>query len=193
MAETKSTTRRKATTKSTSTTTAKAQEPVAEKIAPKPKTKKPKIPGDLDVSVVSNVTNLLCYNCIKTYGEEVQWSNYGDSQDLSFEELRAMKGRYPRYFRDNWIVLEDSGDYTAEEIYAALGVTKEYENTVTPDTIRELFAQSNDELEESLKSFSRPVKQTVYDVALAQKEAGQFDSISKFEIIRKAAGMDAAR
>lgn len=178
-----------------------AQEPVSQeavtssalesatKTVETPVRKNKKIPNDLMVTVVSNVANLLHYNCVRSYGEEIEWSAYGDSQELSFEELRAMKGRYPRFFRDNWIALEDSGDYTAKELYAALGVGKEYENSVSPAEMEYLLSRPNAELKKTLESFSEPLKKTVYDVVSNRKDAGQFDSISKFEIIKEAAGM----
>lgn len=159
-----------------------------------PVKKRGRVPSDLMVTVVSNVANLLHYNCVRSYGEEVEWSAYGDIQELTFEELRAMKGRYPRFFKDNWVVLNDSGDYTAAELYAALGVGKDYENAITPDNMNDLLDQSSDELEDSLAALSEPMRRTVYEVANSKKEMGQFDSIAKFEIIKKAAGMsDTAR
>lgn len=158
----------------------------------KPSKKKGKIQNNLMIPVISNKPNPIHYNCIRTFGEEMDWSGYGDIQELSFEELRAMKGRYPRFFRDNWIVLGEADDYTPEEIYAALGVTDQYATSVTPDTIMTLLDKSNSQLEEAIDAMPDPVKRTVYDIATQKKESGQFDSISKYNIIKKAAGMDVA-
>lgn len=195
---TKSTTKRAASRKSTAkATTIKKQEVVKESpILGEPEKEKPvevkkprRISNDFLITVVSNKPNPMHYNCIRTFGEELDWSEYGDTQEMTFEELRAMKGRYPRYFNENWIVIDDSGDYTAKEIYAALGVADKYENSISPDSIMDLLNYSNVKLAEELEKLSDPVKRTVYDIAKQKKEVGQFDSISKFEIIKNIAGM----
>lgn len=154
---------------------------VAKKVTPR------KIPLDELVPVASNCMTPLIYVSTRQNGYKVEWENYGDVDYMAISELIAMRGSQRRFFTDNWIVVED-GEYTAEEVYERIGVTKLYEDVVTPETIRDLLNESVANINKRMSKMPDGLKQTVYNYAVKLKDEGEFDSIKKFELIKSIAG-----
>lgn len=151
--------------------------------------KKPnkKVPLDELVPVASNCMTPLIYVSSRQNGYKVEWENYGDVDYITVAELIAMRGSARRFFTDNWIVIQD-GDYTADEVYERIGVTKLYEDVVTPETIKDLFNESTTVISKKMAKMSDGLKRTVYNYAVKLKDDGEFDSIKKFELIKSIAG-----
>lgn len=167
-----------------------SQEPVeAEKPAPVKKRQaiaRKRIPNDEMIIVISSCPNTLVYSSDR---ERLEWDAYGDEQEMPFESLRTMKGMYPRFFKDNWICLADTADYTKEEIYTALGVYDFYKNFVEPADVMTLLNSSADVIEEKMKTFSPALRRTIFGVATQKRNEGEFDSFSKYEVIRNLANV----
>lgn len=162
------------------------KKPVAKKTEPVKKTLR-KVPLDELVPVASNCMTPLIYVSKRQNGYKVEWENFGDVDYMSVSELIAMRGSARRFFTDNWIVIQD-GDYTAEEVYSRIGVTKLYEDVVTPETIKDLLSESVSVISKRMSKMSDGLKQTVYNYAVKLKDEGEFDSIKKFELIKNIAG-----
>lgn len=162
------------------------KKPVVKKTEPVKKTLR-KVPLDELVPVASNCMTPLIYVSKRQNGYKVEWENFGDVDYMSVSELIAMRGSARRFFTDNWIVIQD-GDYTAEEVYSRIGVTKLYEDVVTPETIKDLLSESVSVISKRMSKMSDGLKQTVYNYAVKLKDEGEFDSIKKFELIKNIAG-----
>lgn len=162
------------------------KKPVTKKTEPVKKTLR-KVPLDELVPVASNCMTPLIYVSKRQNGYKVEWENFGDVDYMSVSELIAMRGSARRFFTDNWIVIQD-GDYTAEEVYSRIGVTKLYEDVVTPETIKDLLSESVSVISKRMSKMSDGLKQTVYNYAVKLKDEGEFDSIKKFELIKNIAG-----
>lgn len=161
--------------------------PVVQKKEVVKKTTPRKVPLDELVPVVSNCTTPLIYVSTRQNGYKVEWENYGDVDYMTVSELIAMRGSQRRFFTDNWIIIED-GEYTADEVYARIGVTKLYEDVVTPETIKELLDDSLPNINIRMSKMSNGLKRTVYNYAMKLKDDGEFDSIKKLELIKSIAG-----
>lgn len=161
-------------------------------VAPKKETVKKmrKVPLTTVIGVTNNVTNTLIYASKHLVGYTVEWENYGETQFMELSELNAMRSTDPRFFRDNWVILEDSDGYTADEIYATLGVSNYYKHYVTPTTIDDLFDKSVSEIKTEVSKFSKGMQKTVYNRAKELMAAGRFDSIQKMDAIKKVVGVN---
>lgn len=178
------------------TNEASAEASVEEKATPEkevaeiPKKKKNrKVPLDTMIGVTNNVSNTLIYVSKHMVGYSVEWERYGETQYMELSELNAMRSTDPRFFRDNWVILEDTDEYTADEIYSTLGVANYYKHYVTPTTIDELFDKTAPEIESEVAQFSKGMQKTVYARAKALMAAGKFDSIQKLDAIKRASNI----
>ena len=80
---------------------------------------------------------------------------------MTLGEIVSMKNSQRRFFTDNWIILEDTEDYSAIELYEFLKVTKFYEHILTPDTIDSNFDMDDSTLIRTLSNLSAGMKATI--------------------------------
>ena len=118
-----------------------------------------KIPLDIEVPVVCNVDGGATY--IARNGDTVDWDDFGSQEYMTLGEIVSMKNSQRRFFTDNWIILEDTEDYSAIELYEFLKVTKYYEHILTPDTIDSIFDMDDSTLIRTLSNHSAGMKSTV--------------------------------
>jgi hypothetical protein len=186
--------------KSTSTVTTATTETVSETVKKPPVDKTPKkkvlrkVPPTTLVPVMSNCHTPLIYNSRRQNGYVVEWDSYGVVEYMEVSELIAMRSSALRFYRDNWIVILDCDDgenpYTAEEIYNSIGVASFYKNAITPENIDKLLSKSSAAIEAAMEKLSMGARRTVYEYVCEKKESGEFDSIERFNVIQKMAGID---
>jgi hypothetical protein len=186
--------------KSTNTVTTATMETVSETVKKPPVDKTPKkkvlrkVPPTTLVPVMSNCHTPLIYNSRRQNGYVVEWDSYGVVEYMEVSELIAMRSSALRFYRDNWIVILDCDDgenpYTAEEIYNSIGVASFYKNAITPENIDKLLSKSSAAIKAAMEKLSMGARRTVYEYVCEKKESGEFDSIERFNVIQKMAGID---
>jgi hypothetical protein len=122
---------------------------------------KKKIPLDTNISCKSAVRGTLTYLSKRMAGYQVVWNDFGDEEFLEFQELMSMRSTDLRFFKDNWIVIEDSDEYTAQEIMDALRVSQYYKANVDIDNFDSLFTESPDKIKTEVSKMSSGLKSTV--------------------------------
>ena len=120
-----------------------------------------RIPLDTIVPVICNTVGGAFYSSKKIMGYTVEWEELGSVEYMELGELSSMKNTDKRFFEDNWIVLDDTDEYTATELYDFLKVSKYYKNILTPENIDEVFTYSKDKLVKTITTLSRGLKETV--------------------------------
>lgn len=120
-----------------------------------------RIPLDTIVPVVCNTVGGATYISKKIMGYQVEWDDLGSVEYMELGELASMRNTDRRFFTDNWIVLEDTVEYTAMQLYDFLKVSKYYENVFTPENIDEIFTYSKDKITKTIATLSRGLKETI--------------------------------
>lgn len=161
----------------------------AEEKAETPKLKqtaKKKIPLSYDIACRSGVQGGLIY-VSKKNGYETYWESYGAIEYLTFEELVAMRNGSSAFFKENWIFFEDAEDYTAEEIYYALGVDKYYKSILEMPNIDEVLSLPPVQLEKKIKNASTGIKRAMVSRAKQLLDEGSdiMDSNKKVQLIER--------
>ena len=149
-----------------------------------------KIDSDYLIPVKSNVGGVLYYKSKKTGYEEV-WDETGIVIEMEYGELVSMRNSQKKFFINNWIVFEDTDDYTADEIYKALNVDKYYTSNGLYDSIDDIFSFSAKKIEEVVPTLSKPVKETILTKAytMMAEEDERLDSKAKVKALEKALGV----
>lgn len=120
-----------------------------------------RIPLDTIVTVVCNTIGGATYISKKASGYIVEWEDFGSEEYMELGELVAMRNTDRRFFEDNWIVLEDTDEYDAMQLYEFLKVSKYYNNVFTSRNIDELFSYSKDKIAKTISTLSRGMKETI--------------------------------
>ena len=145
-----------------------------------------KIPLDTIIPVTSNFEGLLYFESKKTMGYSVEWDAYGSTEYIELSELVGMRNSYRRFFEDNWIIVEDTEDYSAGEIYSFLKVEKYYQNVLTPDNINELFKKEPKEVIKIVSTLSNGMKDIIKTKAKVMYDDKKLDSNKMIEALEAA-------
>ncbi len=153
--------------------------------------KKAKIPKDYDIPVKSNVQGKLTYTSKKT-GYTEEWDEIGMVVFLEYDELVSMRNAHKKFYEDNWILIEDTDDYTAEEIYYALNVDKYYKNIAIFETLDDVFSLSVSDIEKIVPTLSVGYKRNIASRAmqLIVDNDVRMDSTAKIKALEKALGIN---
>jgi hypothetical protein len=149
-----------------------------------------KIPLDLNVSCKSAVRGTLTYLSKRMAGYEIVWNDFADEEFVEFQELLSMRNTDLRFFKDNWIVIEDSDEYTAKEIMDALRVSQYYKCNIDVDNFDSLFNESPTKIKEIVSNMSNGLKETVGMRAKQLYNTGKLDSLNRINAFEEALGIE---
>lgn len=150
--------------------------------------KSARIPLDTIVPVICNTVGGAFYSSKKIRGYTVEWDDIGSIEYMELSELSSMKNTDRRFFEDNWIVFDDTEDYTAEELYDFLKVSKYYKSFFTIETIDEIFTYSKDKIQKKISTLSRGMKETVAVRAKQKLDDGKLDK-NIIEVLEESLGI----
>lgn len=153
--------------------------------------KKVQIPMNFEIPVKSNVQGGLVYVSRKT-GYTERWEQMGDVVYLEFQELVSMKNASKRFFTDNWVIILDTEEYTAEQIYYALQVDKYYKNISAFEDIDDVFKLSITDIGKIVPELSNGYKQIIITraITLIKENSPLLDSKKKINALEKALGVE---
>ena len=124
----------------------------------------------------------------KKTGTVYDWSNYGDSAYIEFQDLKAeVHNAKSNYIYSPLFLIED------EEVLALpdfANVRKLYENVISAEEVDELFSLTNQQFRSQLSKLPNGIKNTIKSIARDKIEDGSLDSIQKIKIIDEVLGTD---
>ena len=148
------------------------------------------IPTNAIIPVMSGVHGILTYSSKKTFGYTVDWDDYGAVEYVEYGELLSMRNTQRSFFEKNWIFIQDTDEYSATDIYAALAVEKYYKNIIVGEDLDSLFSMTPDEIKETISTLSDGVKQNIASIAKSKIESGKLDSINRIKALEESIGLD---
>lgn len=148
-----------------------------------------RIPLDTIVPVTSNIKGNLIYVSKKMAGYTINWDDFGSTEYIELSELVAMRNSDRRFFEDNWIICEDTDEYSAMQIYDFLKVSKYYKNVFTPENIDTIFEKEPSQIIKIISTLSKGMKETIAVRAKEKIDTKELDSNSKIEALETALNM----
>jgi len=130
-----------------------------------------KITNDTIVECKSGVVGPLIY-CDKQTGATVEWSEFGEVQEMEYRELVSMRASQRRFFENNWILIEDA------EVLKKLGVERFYKNALTTENFDKVFSMNAAEIKATVPGLSSGTKDAIKAKAILKIKDGTFDSRS---------------
>jgi hypothetical protein len=150
---------------------AEAQKPVTRMVA-----KKSSVGDNEEIIVMNGLTGALRYHSERS-NSTWEFDNFGQTDVMTFAELKIMRNRYPRYFKEAWLIVLDA------EVQKDLGLTEMYKNIITPENVDEVFAMNPDDLSKFIDVLPEGQKLTFVNLAQDKVEDGSLDSIKTIKMI----------
>lgn len=125
-------------------------------------------------------------------GYDERWYGVGDTVEMPWEELKDIRKYKRSFFENNWIILEGNEEYTAAQMYEALGVSQYYPVDESLKSVDDVLSMKPNEIAKFLKDKNEGYKETLYTYAKRLVEEGdkRLDSTAKRTAIEKAVGMN---
>jgi len=115
---------------------------------------------------------------------EQRWEKYGDEIDLTYKDLRLMKSKYKRFFRDCWVKIpDDAADQLRLEDYLT-------NSKIRPETIDNAFLLKPDDFYDALIGSTDGVQKLVVDAAVEKLRSKELDSMRIMRIIKQVTKQD---
>lgn len=141
------------------------------------------------VSVKSNFDGRLRFE-LGGYNEV--WYEIGEEQELTWEEIKEIRKRARGFFELNWIILVPTAEYSAAEMYNALGVSQYYPDADKFKSLDEVVSMKPAAMAKYLQGASENYRESVaaYAKGLYENNDPLMDSKSKKEAIEKVLNVD---
>lgn len=104
-------------------------------------------------------------------------TKFGQMDSIPYGELVSIKNKYPRYFYEGWFVILD------KDVQDEFGLTKMYENILTPDNIDDVFDKPLDELTTLVQNLPEGMIGTFINKAQQLYDTKQLNSLRVVELI----------
>ncbi len=153
-------------------------------------TEKPqRIDGDYFVPVKSNVKGELIYTSKDDSYREI-WYGYGEVIEMEMRELIKLRNSHKGWFQNNWIVLEGTDEYSAQDFYRSLNVAQFYPKSEKISSMEDIFDMNANEITEFVTTLSDGYKESIASFArqLIKEEDKRLDAKSKVKALEKALG-----
>ena len=129
-----------------------------------------KITNDTMVECKNGTHGPLIYKSSRNAGYVVEWENFGEVQEIDYGELLNMRASQQRFFRDNWILIEDA------EVLRKLGMDRYYKNALTTENFDEVFHWAPADIRSKVAAMSNGMKDSIRIRAKDLVKTGELDS-----------------
>lgn len=143
-----------------------------------------KITNETMVECRNGTHGNLFYASNRNPGYTVEWTEFGEMQELEYAELVNMRGSQPRFFRDNWILIEDAN------VLHKLGVERYYKNALTTENFDEIFKWTPEDVREKVPKMSDGMRDSIRIRAKELLKVDGIDSRSMVKALSDALGCD---
>lgn len=130
-----------------------------------------------------------------TYGELIlpsskntdmiySWADFGDVQEVEYQDLRALRSRRSAYIYGPHFVIDD------EDLIAEWPELKDVYKSISSLNLDELFDLPVAQLSKKLQAMPKVYKETIKNAASARIISGELDSIAKIKAIDEVLNTD---
>ena len=132
---------------------------------------------DMKVTVQALVP-VVCYSCPITF-EYFSWLEVGDTQEMTYKQIRIMSVKHPRYFSEKWIKpLND-------DVLEKLKLKKYFESNLSRGDLKLLFGNDVGAVEEMLANLNPDSKAELAKKAVKAAKDGRINNVKIVRLIEK--------
>lgn len=137
---------------------------------------------DMRIKVQSIVPNVH-YTCPITF-ETFSWLEVGDTQEMTYKQIRIMSVKHPRYFSEKW--LKPLNDDVLEN----LKLKKYFENNLNRGDLKLLFGNDVGAVEKMLANLNPDSKAELAKKAIKAANDGKISNVKIIRLIEKYLGVE---
>lgn len=137
---------------------------------------------DTKITVQALVINI-CYTCPITF-ETFNWMEIGDTQEMTYKQIRIMSVKHPRYFSEKW--LKPLND----EVLDKLRLKRFFENNLSRGDLKLLFGNDVGAVEEMLANLNPDGKAELAQKAVKAAKDGKISNVKIIRLIEKHLGVE---
>ncbi|MER2007482.1 MAG: hypothetical protein ABS939_08510 [Psychrobacillus sp.] len=138
--------------------------------------KKSAIADNEKILVMNGLTGALYYKSERT-NSAWEFEDFGQQDVMEYSELKIMRNRYPRYFKEGWLIVLDP------EVQKEFGLTEMYNHIITPDNADDVFSMNVEELEKFIDALPDGMKSSFVNMAQERVEDRRLDSKTIIDMI----------
>lgn len=141
-----------------------------------------KIKDDDLIPVMSGLDGTLIHRSTAT-GRIWRLNGFGQTVKLPYSEILSIRNNSPSVFDEGWLIILNT------QIQEDFGLTKLYENIITPNNLEDVFYKDPDELGEFIDGLPEGMKTTFFAKARELYEEGKLDSRRVIECVENKFGI----
>ena len=123
------------------------------------------------------------YTCPVTF-ETFSWLEVGDTQEMTFKQLRIMNTKYPRYFTENWLLPNDG------TVMKKLHLDKIYATKVNRADMKRFCGDDIKDVEELLSGLDSNAKTELTPKIVKYVKDGKIANVKMIRLLEKKLGIE---
>lgn len=127
---------------------------------------------------VQSLVPYVCYSCPVTF-ETFNWIEIGDTQEMTYKQIRIMNTKHPRYFSEKWI--KPLNDTVLEK----LKLKRYFENNLNRSDLKLLCGNDVEAAEKMLNSLNADGKSELAKKAVKAAKDGKIYNVKIIRLIEK--------
>ena len=148
----------------------------------KPAAVKERLDEETKIAVKSMVPKVF-YTCSKTH-EPFSWLEVGDIQEMTYQQLKIMRAKHPRYLTEKWLLPLN------QEALKKLNLDKIYTTNLTRGDIRKVYGNDVDEVKELLSNLSGEARTELTQKVIEATKRGKIVNIKMIRLLEKQLGVE---
>ena len=137
---------------------------------------------DMRITVQALVSNVH-YTCTTTF-ETFNWMEVGDTQEMTYKQIRIMSVKHPRYFSDRW--LKPLND----DVLERLKLKKYFERNLSRGDLKLLCGNDVGAVEELLTTLNHDAKSELAKKAVKAAKDSRINNVKIIRLIEKHLGVE---
>lgn len=130
------------------------------------------------IVVMNGLTGALIYHSDRS-NKVWEFTTFGQQETIDFAELKTIRNRYPRYFKEGWLIVLD------EQVQKEFGLTEMYKNIITPENEDDIFEMGVEELDKFIDALPDGMKTSFINKAQQKYADGTIDSHKVIKFIEE--------
>ncbi len=133
--------------------------------------------------VVESQVPTVYYSCPVTF-ETFAWMEAGDTQEMTYKQLRIMNAKHPRYFTEKWLLPHN------DMVVKKLNLTKYYTNRVNRADIKKLFGNDSKAVSDLISSLDAGAKADFMHKVTKYVRDGKIENVKIIRLLEKKLGIE---
>ena len=132
---------------------------------------------------VQSLVPVVCYSCPVTF-EYFSWLEIGDTQEMTYKQIRIMSVKHPHYFSERW--LKPLND----DVLERLKLKRFFESNLSRGDLKLLFGNDVGAVEEMLTSLNPDAKSELAKKAVKAAKDGKINNVKIIRLIEQHLGVE---